>query len=104
MLIGPTIAATSYEVDHTFYQSIRRQLGRLVEPFFSPSDRTNHYLFDLPGMIRYRLESLPLASIEDIQQDTYSQPNTFFSYRRTTHKKESDYGRQLSIIMLTKNP
>ena len=32
---------------------------------------------------------------------TYAREDDFFSYRRTTHRKEPDYGRELSAIMLT---
>ncbi|MGL4541136.1 MAG: polyphenol oxidase, partial [Polymorphobacter sp.] len=31
---------------------------------------------------------------------TYAQPDRYFSFRRTTHAAEADYGRQLSVIAL----
>jgi copper oxidase (laccase) domain-containing protein len=36
--------------------------------------------------------------VEALGIDTYSDPDRFFSYRRATHLREPDYGRQISII------
>ena len=37
--------------------------------------------------------------IEDIGLDTYPDPR-FFSYRRTVHRQEADYGRHVHAIAL----
>jgi copper oxidase (laccase) domain-containing protein len=58
-------------------------------------------MFDLPGFVRAQLEPLELASIEDLALCTYADEQRFFSYRRTTHRNEPDYGRQLSAICIT---
>jgi polyphenol oxidase len=96
--VGPCIARRSYEVDEAF-------LRRFVEPdsvqerFFSPR-REGHHLFDLEGFILSRLAAAGLTWIEAMGEDTYSQPERFFSYRRATHRGEPDYGRQVSLIAL----
>jgi YfiH family protein len=97
-VLGPTISQPSYEVG----AEVRLQFVTANEAdtrFFAPSERDGRYLFDLPGMIVARLEALGIAA-SWTGHDTYGDEARFFSYRRTTHRKETDYGRQLSAIML----
>lgn len=56
-------------------------------------------MFDLAGYIRTRLENAGVLMIDDIGVDTYSDPR-FFSYRRSVHRKEADYGRHVHTIAL----
>jgi hypothetical protein len=60
-------------------------------------------MFDLATFIMDRLQSLNLASVEDVGVDTYEESNRFFSYRRATHKGEADYGRGLSALVMETN-
>jgi hypothetical protein len=57
-------------------------------------------MFDLVGFVRDELEGLKLGSVGVAGNDTCAETDDFFSYRRTTHAKEPDYGRQISIIGL----
>jgi copper oxidase (laccase) domain-containing protein len=61
-------------------------------------------MFDLPGYIRARLEGADIQSIDDLELCTYADPARFFSYRRTTHRGEPDYGRHVNAIALTAIP
>jgi hypothetical protein len=96
--VGPCIARKSYEVDDAF-------LSRFVEAdpenerFFGAS-REGHHRFDLEGFVLSRLAEAGLAHVEALGQDTYSQPDLFYSYRRATHLGEPTYGRQISLIAL----
>jgi polyphenol oxidase len=96
--IGPLIRQHSYEVGDEFVE-------RFVEAdaenalFFIPAARANHSMFDLAGFIRMRLENAGVLMIDDIGVDTYSDQR-FFSYRRSVHRKEPDYGRHVHAIVL----
>jgi YfiH family protein len=96
--VGPCIARKSYEVDEAF-------LSRFVqadpenERFFGGS-REGHHRFDLEGFVLSRLAEAGLGRVEALGQDTYSQPDRFYSYRRATHLGEPTYGRQISLIAL----
>ena len=57
-------------------------------------------MFDLSGYVTHRVEAAGVAGVERSQVDTYSREQDFFSYRRATHREESDYGRQVSAIAL----
>ena len=57
-------------------------------------------MFDLPGFIAMRLERAGIGAFADLQLDTYADADRFYSYRRTTHRKEPDYGRLVSAIAL----
>lgn len=93
--IGPTIAQSSYEVDAGF-----RDAFAAADARFFRRGRADHWQFDLPAYVAHRLAAAGLASIEDLAQDTYSQPDRFHSYRRATHRGEKTEGRQLSVIGL----
>ena len=98
--IGPTISKTNYEVGPEFQaRFVEEDAGNAR--FFVPSSKDGHHMFDLPGFVAMRLKQMSLAGIEDLAICTYGDEDRFFSYRRTTHRGEPDYGRQLSAIMIT---
>ncbi len=97
--LGPCIRQESYEVGAEFQRAVvtsDAEHGR----FFSPSKRSGHSMFDLPGYIVARLTAHGVGQVDDLGLDTYADEDRFFSYRRTTHREESDYGRGLSAIVL----
>ena len=98
--IGPCISQDNYEVDFNFRDRFL-ELGLKHRRFFVPSDKEGHYRFDLPAYAAHRLTAAGLASVEAPGVCTYPPENGFFSFRRTTHAGEGDYGRQISAIMLT---
>ena len=96
--IGPAIGKRSYEVDDGFRaRFLADDEGH--ERFFTPG-RPGHHQFDLEGFIVARLAAVGLTRIEALGLDTYADPARWFSYRRTTHAREPDYGRQVSMIAL----
>lgn len=97
--IGPTISQLNYEVGPEYRaQFVDRDAAS--DRFFMPSAKPAHFMFDLPGFVRSHLDGLGLASIEDTALCTYADEQRFFSYRRTVHRGEKDYGRQLSAICI----
>jgi len=96
--VGPCIARRSYEVDEAFQQRFLADDPERAH-FFTPG-RAGRYQFDLEGFVASRLAEAGVRTIAALGQDTYSQPDRYFSYRRTTHAGEPDYGRQLSLIAL----
>jgi hypothetical protein len=98
--IGPCISQENYEVGDDFRARFLEQ-GAKHRRFFVPSDRAGHHRFDLPGFAAYRLTAAGVGSVESLGICTYPPENRYFSFRRTTHAKEPDYGRQVSAIMLT---
>jgi polyphenol oxidase len=96
--IGPMIRQHSYEVGGEFVERfIEAEADNAV--FFLPSAREGHSMFDLAGFIRMRLENAGVLMIDDIGADTYSDER-FYSYRRSVHRKEPDYGRHVHAIAL----
>jgi polyphenol oxidase len=96
--IGPLIRQHSYEVGGEF---VERFLEHDAENalFFVPSSREGHAMFDLAGFIRTRLENAGVLMIDDTGIDTYSDER-FYSYRRSVHRGEPDYGRHVHSIAL----
>lgn len=96
--IGPCIARASYEVDTGFHARLLAENpdhGR-----FLVEGRPGHYQFDLEGFAMASLAAAGLRTVIATGIDTYADEARWFSYRRTTHRREPDYGRQLSIIAL----
>jgi YfiH family protein len=97
-VVGPSVSQDCYEVDHGFRGRFLQQ-DEANERFFvdGPAGRPH---FDLPGYILHRLEKAGIRRAEAIRLDTYSNPDLFYSYRRSTHCGEPSYGRQISMIGL----
>ncbi len=95
--IGPTIAHRSYEVGPEFKE---RFVGHdaLNEDLFVPARRAHHHFFDLPGYVSRRLQAAGVGVIVGAPHDTYAEEDRFFSHRRSVHRGEPDYGRNISII------
>lgn len=96
--IGPTISQRNYEVGPEFYARFIKKDEKL-SIYFKPSNKQGHYLYDLHAFIVSSLEQSKVNA-EDLGICTYEEDENYFSYRRTTHKSEQDYGRQLSVIKL----
>lgn len=97
--IGPCIAQVSYEVGADFFKTLTENSPQ-YEQFFIPGERPDHLLFNLENFVKRKLLESEISQIDKSGLDTYSLEDRFFSYRRTTHTKEKDYGRQISVITL----
>ena len=97
--IGPLIRQSSYEVGPEFVSRFRAEDPMNIR-YFAPGERSGHAMFDLPGYIRLRLSKLGIGAIDDLCCDTYSEENYFFSYRRSVHRHEPDYGRLIAAIAI----
>jgi hypothetical protein len=97
--LGPMIRQQSYEVGPEFVGDFTRQ-DPANAGFFVSAARNGHALFDLAAYIAARLAAAGIRHVEDIGRCTYSEPSRFFSYRRSVHREEGDYGRHLSAIAL----
>lgn len=97
-VIGPCISQTAYEVGQEFYENFTDdapEAGR-----FFVNGNGDRYLFDLPSYGLWRLREAGVGHAEWTRHCTYRDPARFYSYRRTTHAGEADYGRQISVIRL----
>ena len=98
-VLGPTISAPAYEVGAEFVTRFAA-----TDPdndrFFAPAPRDGHAMFDLPAYIIARLTAAGIGQAHDLGHCTYGDEARCFSYRRATHRRQADYGRQLSAIVL----
>lgn len=99
-VLGPTIGPAAYEVGPEFVARFADENDALLR-FFRPSDKPGHALFDLPSFIGLRAEQAGIGRFVNLGLCTYSDEARFYSYRRTTHRQEPDYGRLISAICLT---
>jgi len=97
-VIGPTISQRAYEVGPEFHDAFLSEDDGAAR-FFAQGDG-DRLLFDLPGFGLYRLRGAGIEQAEWTRHCTYSDPARFFSYRRSTHNREVDYGRLIAAIRL----
>ncbi|AZN71171.1 peptidoglycan editing factor PgeF [Georhizobium profundi] len=97
--LGPSISVRNYEVGPEFVERFT-DADPDNQRFFADSDRAGHAMFDLPAYTLHRLKRAGVAA-ESTGHCTYEDEAAFFSYRRTTHRGEPDYGRQIAAIAIT---
>jgi YfiH family protein len=97
--VGPMIRQHNYEVGPDLISRFTAQ-DSASERFFVAAPRNGHALFDLAGYIGTRLTRAGIQQIEDLGLCTYADPGRFFSFRRSTHRAEADYGRHVNAIAL----
>ena len=99
-VIGPTISQKAYEVGADY-----RDQFLAAEPastaFFADDESSGEPHFDLSGYVADRLARANVGTIADLGLCTYCDETRLFSYRRSQHHGEADYGRQISAILLT---
>lgn len=97
-VIGPTISQANYEVGPEFRAAFVAQ-DQTYDRFFRQG-RDDRFQFNLPAFGLDRLKETGVGQAEWTQHCTYSDPARFYSYRRSVHRKEADYGRLISAICL----
>jgi YfiH family protein len=97
-VIGPTISQAAYEVGPEFYETLTDADTSAKRYFANGSG--DRMLFDLPGYGLLRLRGAGVADALWTGHCTFGDPERFYSFRRTTHAKEVDYGRLISVIRL----
>ncbi|WP_288928104.1 peptidoglycan editing factor PgeF [uncultured Maritimibacter sp.] len=97
-VIGPTISQPNYEVGPEFmdrFMDEDPENGR----FFAGGEG-DRVQFDLPAFGLHRLREAGVGHAEWTRHCTYADPARFYSYRRSVHRNEADYGRLISAIRL----
>jgi polyphenol oxidase len=97
-VIGPCISQRAYEVREEFLETFRAEDESTLR--FFANGRPGHYQFDLPGFGLAQLRAAGIAGAIWTGHCTYSQPEMFFSYRRSVHEGQADYGRLISVIRI----
>ena len=96
-VIGPCISQKNYEVKNDFKIKFLNKSQQNMKHFKTVK---NKIYFNLKGYIFNQLKKAGINNIETIKKDTFNQKNNFFSARRSLKKKNNDYGRNISIIMI----
>jgi YfiH family protein len=97
-VIGPTISQRAYEVGPEFMDAFLAE-DSAFDRFFAGGDGDRVH-FDLPAFGLHMLRQAGVGRAEWTGHCTYSDAERFFSYRRSVHRHEADYGRLISAIRL----
>ena len=97
-VIGPSISQSAYEVGPEFFDTFMSEDQQYAR--FFAGGAQGRMQFDLPGFGLHRLREAGVGQAEWTRHCTYADPERFYSYRRSTHAKEADYGRLIAAIRL----
>ncbi|QHQ33709.1 peptidoglycan editing factor PgeF [Algicella marina] len=97
-VVGPTISQRAYEVGPEFFENFVAEDREFVR--FFAGGHGDRMQFDLPGLIVHRLRSSGIGDASWTGHCTFTDAGSFYSFRRTTHAGEADYGRLISVIRL----
>jgi len=98
-VIGPCIKKENYQVGQEFYNNFIVH-DKKNEVFFKKTNNQK-FTFDLRGFINNEITNLNIKNVENIEKDTFSEVKNFYSYRRSLINREKDYGRCISVILMT---
>ncbi|WP_371397338.1 peptidoglycan editing factor PgeF [Fretibacter rubidus] len=102
-VIGPCIHIDHYQVGPDFRDAFIKDdsdNSRYFDPGPTRDDGSESYYFSLLGYLTTRLSNAGVERIGWSMDCTYALPEQYFSYRYNTHNGISDYGRNISAIML----
>jgi copper oxidase (laccase) domain-containing protein len=97
--VGPSINQECYEVGPEFEAELIKSCPNNTR-HFARSHADARARFDLPGYVESRLCAAGIEEIERQSLCTYANESLFYSFRRSQHRKEADYGRQISAIVV----
>jgi len=97
--IGPAISQDAYEVGEEFEARFVTE-DKANARFFACKSQGSRPHFDLTGYVAMRLQAAGAGQVDNLQRCTYGDKKRFFSYRRSCHNNEADYGRQISAILI----
>ena len=98
-VVGPCINKKNYRVKTDLFKKFVDQ-DKKNEILFKKITGEN-YVFDLRAYINKEISNLNIKNIENIEKDTFSEVEFFYSYRRSCLNNEKDYGRCISVILMT---
>jgi polyphenol oxidase len=98
-IIGPAIQQKSYEVSEEYYENFIYD-DEMYKRFFIHSKRQDHYMFDLPGYVKLKLEQENIDISIVIGDDTYEIEEKYPSFRRSVHKNQPYNQNILSTIII----
>ena len=98
-VVGPCISKNNYKVKSDLFEKFMKQ-DKKNEIFFEKI-RNENFIFDLRGYINKEISNLNIKNIENIEKDTFSEDEFFYSYRRSKINRKKDYGRCISVILMT---
>ena len=99
--IGPCIGLENYEVGKKFYDEFISK-NKTNDKFFSPK-KNDKFLFNLREYVNFKITKYDVKFVENVDLDTYTEKENFFSFRRSRKLGEKDYGRCISTIGLIDN-
>ena len=98
-VVGPCIGKKNYKVKEDFFNKFVSKENNNKE-FFEKIDNEK-FLFNLRAFINKEILKSGIKNVENLELDTFSQKELFYSYRRARLNKENDYGRCISVILMT---
>lgn len=97
-ILGPHLRVDNFEIQNDFIEILTAKNSKNLKFIL---EKNNKKLFNITECVKTILTDLDIKNIYDVNLDTYTNPDLFFSYRRSCHlNTQSKLGCQFSAIML----
>ena len=97
--LGPCLHQSNFEVGLELVDAFKQSFPQ-AERYFSPGRESEKRQLDLAGFAAWRLTSVGVVQVDDLEICTLAAPEKYFSYRASRRRGDTDYGRNLSAIAL----
>lgn len=98
-VLGPAISKPNYQIGQDIFDEIHLRTPQ-YQQHIHHSNHAGKYLLDMHALIRQICIDTGI-NFHNLERCTYAEAELFFSYRRSTHYQEPDYGRLISVIALS---
>ena len=95
--VGPCISQNNYEVKYDFKKKFLKKNYKNKIFFKIIKDKI---YFNLRNFVKDSIKYSGINKIDVLNKDTFNIKNNYFSARRAIHRKENDYGRNISLIVI----
>lgn len=95
-LVGPHLKVDNFEIQQDFIKFLEENKINYKDFVIFKNGKI---FFDISKFVETKLKNNCISSV-DVEIDTYSNSDLFFSYRRSTHENKEKCGCQFSGIML----
>lgn len=100
VFVGPHLSMDSFEVKKDFVDNIKKKIKNYDN--FIESKRKKKF-FNFSGLIESKLIDLKITNYDISKENTYTNPEKFFSHRYCCVNKIKNCGRQISLVGINNN-
>lgn len=100
VFVGPHLGKDSFEVKRDFVENIKQKIENYTNFI---EKKSNKKIFNFTGLIESKLIDQKIINYDISKDNTYANPDKFFSHRYCCVNKIKNCGRQISLVGINNN-